>query len=71
MGKKGGFIMANNGNSLLTAKQVADHLGVSVQFVRIRTMEKTIPHIKFGRAVRFEPEQIEEYIRKHRRGKAQ
>ncbi|MFX0200331.1 MAG: helix-turn-helix domain-containing protein [Candidatus Hodarchaeota archaeon] len=59
--------MASNG-TLLKAKEVAQRLGVSEQWVRVRCCQKEIPHIKLGHLVRFLPEQIEEYITRRRRG---
>lgn len=48
---------------LLTAKELADHLGsVSPQRIYRLTREGVIPHIRLGRAVRFSAESVAEWI---------
>jgi len=60
--------MSNNGN-LLKAKEVAQLLGVSEHWVRVRTMRGEFPDVKLSHLVRYEREKIEEYVARRRRGK--
>lgn len=52
---------------LLRADGVGKMLGFSKQRVYALAADGDIPSIKFGRAVRFDPEDVERYIQKHRR----
>jgi hypothetical protein len=45
---------------LLTAEQVADVAGAEV--VGVRSPERRIPHVKLGRYVRFEREQLDTWL---------
>ena len=47
---------------LLTISDVADRLGVSERFVRRLVLERRIPFLKIGRFVRFDPDEIEQWI---------
>jgi len=47
---------------LLTIEQVAEHLGVEVRHVRRLVAERRIPYIKWGRLLRFAPDEIAEWI---------
>jgi excisionase family DNA binding protein len=53
---------------LLRAAEVGKRLGFSKQQVYALAASGDLPSVKFGRAVRFDPEDVEEFIREHRRG---
>jgi excisionase family DNA binding protein len=48
---------------LLTADEVADHLGFKTGTIYQKVSQGTIPYVKLGRAVRFRLSEIEEWIR--------
>lgn len=51
---------------LLTAEQVAESLGISVDQVKRRTASEKWPHIKFStKTIRYRPEHIEAIIAAH------
>lgn len=52
---------------LLCAEEVGKRLGFSKQQVYALAAAGDLPSIKFGRAVRFDPEDVERYIQEHRR----
>ncbi|MDZ7676918.1 MAG: helix-turn-helix domain-containing protein [Acidimicrobiales bacterium] len=54
--------------SLLTIAEVADRLGVTVRHVRRLVHERRIPYVKWGRLLRFDPDEIEEWIAHHHVG---
>ena len=47
---------------LLDVNGVADLLGLSVKTIYMRICKKTIPYIKIGASVRFDPEEIRKWI---------
>jgi excisionase family DNA binding protein len=49
---------------LLTAKQVADSLSISVHTAYKWAENGKLPSIKIGYLLRFDPERIEQFIRK-------
>jgi excisionase family DNA binding protein len=52
-------------NNLLTPPQLADLLGVSVSFVYDRTRQNAadpIPHFKLGKYVRFDLDQVKQWL---------
>lgn len=53
---------ATVGPPLLTIAEVAARLGVQVRHVRRLVHERRIPYIKWGRLLRFDPTEIEEWI---------
>ncbi len=55
---------------LLSPAMAALRLGLSRSRVYGMAAAGEIPSIKFGRAVRFDPKDVERFIREHRRGKA-
>jgi excisionase family DNA binding protein len=55
------------GKGLLAPDEVARMLGMSKPHVYNLAKSGELPSIKFGRAVRFDPKDVEAYIRKHRR----
>jgi excisionase family DNA binding protein len=48
---------------LLNVEEVADVLGVSVRHVRRLVFERRIPVLKWGRLVRFDPRELEQWLR--------
>ena len=53
-------------NRLLKPQQLADLLEVSISFVYDRTRQNAtdpIPHLKLGKYVRFDLEQVQEWLR--------
>lgn len=48
---------------LLNINEVADVLGVNVRHVRRLVFENRIPYLKWGRLVRFDPCEIERWLR--------
>ena len=60
---RGGSIQQNTGlQRLLTYQEAADILAVKPQTLRQWVCYKKIPFVKIGSAVRFRPEQLEEFI---------
>ena len=49
---------------LLTAREVADRLGVTTAWVWALTRAGRIPHVQLGRYRRFREEAIEEWVRR-------
>ena len=47
---------------LFTYESLADYLDCSAITLRKKVMNKQIPYIKIGRAVRFKPEEIQTWI---------
>ena len=52
----------NKDDSLLGVKELAQYLGVSVQWVYERVQLKEIPHIKVGKHVRFKKSDIDHWL---------
>lgn len=52
---------------LILARETARRLGLSVPHVYTLAASGTLPSVKFGKAVRFDPEDVERFIREHRR----
>jgi len=59
-----------NRKALLTIAEVADRLGVQVRHVRRLVAERRIPYIKWGRLIRFDPDDIERWLDGRRRPEA-
>ena len=60
---RGGSIQQNTGmQRLLTYQEATDILAVKPQTLRQWVCYKKIPFVKIGSAVRFRPEQLEEFI---------
>ncbi len=55
---------------LLRAGDVAKRIGASKQTVYLLARENALPSVRWGRSVRFDPADVERFIREHRRGKA-
>ena len=54
--------MAITSKQLLTVAQVADRLGLKQATIRRRILERKLPYVKLGRAVRIPEEAIETLI---------
>jgi len=54
-------------NNLITAKEASERLGLDVQTVRRYCREGDIKSVLFGRYIRIEPLELENFIEKHRR----
>jgi excisionase family DNA binding protein len=52
---------------LLTLKQVADQLSVNERHVRRLVAERRIPFVKWGHLLRFDPDEIAEWLDRGRR----
>lgn len=50
------------GKEMLSKKEVAAYLGVSVSTIDRKMKSKEIPYHKLGRTVRFSKKEIEEYL---------
>jgi excisionase family DNA binding protein len=60
-----------SGSELLTVQELAGMLRVPRSWIYARTCdgaEEVIPHLKFGRHLRFQLSQIERWVEEHRRG---
>jgi excisionase family DNA binding protein len=47
---------------LLTAEELADHLGVTVRHIRRLIAERRISFLKVGRLVRFDPDDVTNWL---------
>jgi excisionase family DNA binding protein len=56
--------------NLLNAAEAARRLGLSVPHIYTLAAAGSLPSIKFGRAVRFRPADVDRFIREHRRKSA-
>lgn len=54
--------MGNSGK-LLTADQVAERIGMTVEFVYALSRRGQIPHLRFGRTLRYRAEAIDDWLR--------
>jgi excisionase family DNA binding protein len=53
---------------LLTAEEVAQLIGMRVDYVYALARREEIPHLKFGRTLRFRAESVQEWLRESERG---
>jgi excisionase family DNA binding protein len=53
--------------TLLNITMLADHLGVTPRYVRRLIAEERIPYLKLGRLVRFDPDEIAEWLESARK----
>jgi excisionase family DNA binding protein len=53
--------------ALLTAKATAKLLGISERTLWTLTNQKEIPHLRIGKALRYDPRDIETWIEKRKR----
>jgi excisionase family DNA binding protein len=51
---------------LLTLEEVADRLNTNPRHVRRLVFERRIAYCKIGRYVRFHPDDVDEYVDRHR-----
>lgn len=58
---------ANSRAKLLTLKQVADQLSVNERHVRRLVAERRIPYVKWGHLLRFDPDELAEWLDGSRR----
>ena len=56
-----------NRPALLTVAEVAERLGVQVRHVRRLVAERRIPYIEWGHLIRFDPDDIEQWLDGNRR----
>jgi excisionase family DNA binding protein len=47
---------------LLTVDQLAEHLGTSRRHLRRLIAERRIPYVKVGRLIRFDPDEIADWL---------
>ena len=60
--------MSDNGRHLLDAEQVAEILGMRVDFVYALARKDEIPHLRFGRTLRFRAAAIDRWLEESERG---
>ncbi len=53
---------------LLTIDQLAERLGITVRHVRRLVAEKRVPYLKVGKLVRFNPDEIKQWLASRRQG---
>jgi excisionase family DNA binding protein len=53
---------------LLTIDQLAEGLGITVRHVRRLVAEKRVPYLKVGKLVRFDPDEIKQWLASRREG---
>lgn len=53
-------------DQLLTIAQVAHRLNVEVRHIRRLVHERRIPYIKWGHLLRFDPDELQEWIDEYR-----
>lgn len=56
---------------LIDLPALADKLGVTERHVRRLVAERRVPFIKWGHLLRFDPDEIDRWIDKHRTGPSQ
>lgn len=54
-------------DQLLTIAQVAHRLNVEVRHIRRLVHERRIPYIKWGHLLRFDPDELQQWIDEYRR----
>ena len=53
---------------LVTIDQLAERLGITVRHVRRLVAEKPVPYLKVGKLVRFDPDEIVQWLASRREG---
>jgi excisionase family DNA binding protein len=53
---------------LLTIDQLAERLGITVRHVRRLVAEKRVAYLKAGKLVRFDPDEIKQWLASRREG---
>lgn len=56
--------------SVMTAEQLTQYAKVGLQTIRNMTSNGKIPFVKFGRAVRYRKDEVDEWMKAHRVGRA-
>jgi len=59
---------ADRKRELLDIPGVAKYIASSVRHVRRLVAERRIPHYKVGHFVRFDPDEVDQWLSRHRRG---
>jgi excisionase family DNA binding protein len=54
--------------NLLTYRQLGRELSLSVRYLQKCVQKEELPHIRFGKAVRFDPEAIQQWVEKRCKG---
>jgi excisionase family DNA binding protein len=57
-----------NRESLLTKKDIADYLQISIRTLDTWVCQNKIPHLKIGRAVRFDKKVIDKWLEENSNG---
>jgi len=57
----------HNEDYLLNTKRAANHLGVAVSWVREKARRGDLPCVHLGHYLRFKPEDLDQYIKDHRK----
>lgn len=52
----------------ITAKQMAEHLGISLRALRRFTNQGKIPHVRLGRAIRYSVAAVDEALLRQNEG---
>lgn len=55
---------------LLRAEEVAERIGMRTDYIYALARRDQIPHVRFGRSLRFRAEAIEDWLRERERGGA-
>jgi excisionase family DNA binding protein len=58
-------VAATRRQALMNIEQAADRLGVSVRHMRRLVSERRIPYLKWGHLLRFDPQDIDEWLEDH------
>ena len=53
---------------LVTINQLGERLGITVRHVRHLVAEKRVPYLKVGKLVRFDPDEIVQWLASRREG---
>jgi excisionase family DNA binding protein len=53
-------------NHLVGLAAIADQLGVTETYVRRLVAERRIPYLKFGRLLRFDPAEVDQWLERAR-----
>jgi excisionase family DNA binding protein len=60
--------VSDNGRHLLDAEHVAEILGMRVDYIYRLARRDEIPHLRFGRTLRFRAEAIDRWLEESERG---
>lgn len=58
--------MKQNKGNLLNKKQLAEYLGLKAYTIDSWVSQRRIPYIKLGKCVRFDPDEIEEWLQRQK-----